>query len=320
MTQFNAESTTDDVIAGQSLTGRTAVITGASSGLGVETARVLAGAGAHVVLVARQADKLATVASALRESVPGAVVDTALVDLSDLDSVRSGAADIVHRFPHIHLLIDNAGVMACPFGRTAQGFEMQFGTNHLGHFLLTGLLLPSLLAAGEDSEQACRIIVLSSAAHRFGPVDFEDPNYEQREYHKWGAYGQSKTANALFAVELDKRLKARNIRAYSVHPGVIQTELSRHMSQQDWDDLQASVPDDQEMVMKSVEQGAATSVWAATASELEDCGGIYLEDCQIARPAGAGERGGVQNYAQDSAAAERLWALSEKLVGQTFDI
>lgn len=320
MTTFNAESTADEVIEGISLAGKTAVVTGASSGLGVETARVLAAAGATVMLVARDGDKLEAVAQSLREGNPEAQFDTALLDLADLDSVRAGCTDILQRCPKIHLLINNAGVMACPLARTAQGFEMQFGTNHLGHFLFTCLLLPALLAAAGDSDRECRIVNLSSAGHRYSPINFDDPNWEAREYNKWAAYGQSKTANALFAVALDERLKSRGIRAFSVHPGVIATELGRHMSQQDMEDLIASVPEGQQLDYKNVEQGSATSVWAATSPDLEGRGGLYLEDCHIAEPANAGERGGIQDYAIDPEAANRLWTLSETLVGQAFDI
>jgi NAD(P)-dependent dehydrogenase (short-subunit alcohol dehydrogenase family) len=320
MSQFNAQSTTDEVIQGIDLTGRVAVVTGASSGLGVETARVLAGAGARVLLTARDEQKLNAVVATLRQAEPDGRFETALMDLADLDSVRSAAARIASDFPEIHLLINNAGVMACPLGRTAQGFEMQFGTNHLGHFLFTGLLLPSLLQAAKGSDREVRIISLSSAGHRFGEVDFDDPNFERRDYNKWLSYGQSKTANALFAVGLDQRLQDKGARAFSVHPGVIMTELGRHMSQQDYDDLIASVPEGQEMTYKSVEQGSATSVWGATSPDLEGKGGLYLEDCQIAERAGPGSRGGVQAHAVDPALADRLWSLSEELVGEKFGV
>ena len=316
MNDFNAKSTTDEVIEGISLDGRVAVVTGASAGLGVETARVLAGAGARVLLVGRDQEKVAGVVKSLRDDNPQAEFDTALMDLSDLDSVRTTAADIAARYPEIHLLINNAGIMACPFGRTAQGFELQFGTNHLGHFLLTCLLAPSLLAAaGSDGES--RVICLSSAAHRFGGMDFDDPNYEHRDYDKWGAYGQSKTANALFAVALDRRLRDRGVRTFAVHPGVIQTELGRHLTQEDQDTVLGAIPRDE---YKTIPQGAATSVWAATSPALKNKGGVYLEDCHIAEPGLPGERGGVQDHAVDPALADRLWQLSEELVDERFDL
>jgi len=317
MTTFNASSTTREVIAGIALDGRLAVVTGASAGLGIETARVLAQAGATVLLVARNQEKLAPVLQSLREQLPGARLDSALMDLSDLDSVRAAAADIAVRYPRIHLLVNNAGVMACPLGRTAQGFEMQFGTNHLGHFLFTGLLLPALRAAAADAGRDSRVIALSSAAHRFAGIDFDDPNFERRDYHKWSAYGQSKTANALFAVGLDAREKGRGVRAFSVHPGVIATELGRHVQPEDWETLKAALPSQQEMTYKTIEQGAATSIWGATTPQLQGLGGHYLEDCHIAAPAVPGQDGGIEAYAIDPADADRLWRLSEALVGQT---
>ena len=318
MTIFNANSTTNEVIAGISLDGRVAVVTGASAGLGIETARVLAQADATVLLVARDRAKLAPVLQSLREQLPGARLESALMDLADLDSVRAAAADIAVRYPQIHLLVNNAGVMACPPGRTAQGFELQFGTNHVGHFLFTGLLLPALQAAAAASGQESRVIALSSAGHRFAGVDFDDPNFERREYSKWSAYGQSKTANALFAVGLDARAKDRGVRAFSVHPGVIMTELGRHVQPEDWETLKAARPSREEMTYKSIEQGAATTVWAATSPLLQGLGGLYLEDCHIAAPAVPGQGGGVEAWASDPAVADRLWHLSESLVGQSF--
>jgi NAD(P)-dependent dehydrogenase (short-subunit alcohol dehydrogenase family) len=317
MTIFNASSTTNDVIAGISLVGKVAVVTGASAGLGIETARVLASVGATVLLVARNQEKLEPVLQSLREQLPGAQLDSALMDLSDLGSVRAAAVDIAARYPSINLLINNAGVMACPLGRTAQGFELQFGTNHLGHFLFTNMLLPSLEAAAAGSSQDSRVISLSSAGHRFGGIDFDDPNYERREYEKWAAYGQSKTANALFAVGLDARLKAKGVRAFSVHPGVIMTELGRYLAPEEWESLKASRPSGEEMTFKSIEQGAATSVWAATSPQLQGLGGLYLEDCHIAEPGVPGKSGGIAGYAADPALADRLWDLSETLVGRS---
>jgi NAD(P)-dependent dehydrogenase (short-subunit alcohol dehydrogenase family) len=311
MSTFNAESTTNEVIEGISLAGKVAVVTGASSGLGVETVRTLAGAGARVVMLARNKDKQEAVADSLREANPQAQIDTEIVDLADLDSVRQAAAAVLNKTPDIDLLINNAGVMACPLARTAQGFEMQFGTNHLGHFLFAALLAPGLT-------DGARVVSLSSGGHKFGTVDFDDPNYQQRDYDKWMAYGQSKTANALFAVGLDDRLKTRGVRVFAVHPGVIMTQLSRHMDKADYELLTANLPEGQEMKMKSVEQGAATSVWAATSPDLTGQGGIYLEDCHIAEAATPGVDGGVESYALDRTDADRLWALSEELVGQVF--
>ena len=318
MAAFNADSTTRDVISGISLAGKVAVVTGASAGLGIETARALAAAGARVVLVARNQAKLQPVLQSLRTELAGAQLDSALMDLSDLDSVRATAADLASRYPRINLLINNAGVMACPLARTAQGFELQFGTNHLGHFLFTALLVPCLVAGAAEAGVDSRVIALSSRGHQFGDVDFDDPNYQHRQYNKWFAYGQSKTANALFAVALDARCKGSGVRAFAVHPGMIMTELGRHMQPEDIETLKAARPPDEPMTFKSVEQGAATSVWAAASPQLKDLGGLYLEDCQIAGAAAPGKPGGVAAYATDPATADRLWRLSETLVGQSF--
>ena len=313
MSHFDATSTTDEVIEGISLAGKLAVVTGASSGLGVETSRVLAAAGAAVLMLARDEPKLVAAAAELRQSQPAAQLYTQCMDLADLDSVRGAAAAILDMYPRINLLVNNAGVMACPLLRTTQGFEMQFGTNHVGHFLFTCLLVPALLAGAPG-----RVVNLSSAGHKFAAFNFDDPNYEQREYDKWQAYGESKTANVLFSVGLDQRLRDRGVRVFAVHPGVIMTELSRHMVEADFESLSAKTPAGEELVFKSVEQGSATSVWAATSPELDGKGGIYLENCQIAEPAVQGSNSGVESYATDTVAAERLWALSEGLTGQSF--
>ncbi|MBT4519227.1 MAG: SDR family NAD(P)-dependent oxidoreductase [Halieaceae bacterium] len=314
MNSFNAQSTTADVIDGVDLTGKVAVVTGASSGLGVETARVLSAAGARVVILARDSEKLEAVAMNLRQANPAAQIAVATIDLADLNSVRKAATGLLDQYPKIDLLINNAGVMACPLMRTAQGYEMQLGTNHLGHFLLTCMLVPSLT----EGAAGARVVSLSSGGHRFGEFNFEDPNYQHREYEKWQAYGQSKTANVLFSVGLDDRLKEHGVRAFAVHPGVIMTELSRHMQEQDFALLAQFVPAGQEMQFKSVEQGSATSVWAATSAILDGRGGGYLEDCSIAQPAAPDSDKGVEAYALDPANADRLWHLSEELVGQTF--
>lgn len=310
---LGATTTTEDVISGISLSDRVALVTGASSGLGVETARVLAAAGAHVVMSARDPQKLEAAVEQVLARVPEASLDALVMDLADLHSVRAAAEKALENYPSINLLINNAGVMASPLMRTAQGFELQFGTNHVGHFLFTCLLAPALIAGAP-----ARVVNLSSAGHKFANVNFEDPNYEQRQYDKWQAYGESKTANALFSVGLDQRLKDRGVRAYAVHPGVIMTKLSRHMGDGDFEALSSRTPTGQELVFKSVEQGAATSVWAATAADLAQQGGIYLENCQIAGSAVQDANSGVESYALDESAADRLWALSELLVEQSF--
>jgi len=316
---FNNESTTDEVIAGIDLHGKTALVTGASAGLGIETAKTLAGAGAQVVMLARDQGKLDAAVAGILEQQPDARIDTQLLDLADLASVRSAASSLLQRFAQIHLLINNAGVMACPLARTADGFEQQFGTNHLGHFLLTCLLAPALIAAAP-----ARVVNLSSAGHKFGSVDFDDPNYLQRDYEKWAAYGQSKTANALFSVALNTRLSAAGVTAVAVHPGTIITELGRHLDADDIKALTSRISErasgsGQAIGYKSIPAGAATSVWAATSAELEGRGGLYLEDCHIGEPELKGAADGYAPHALDPAAAEQLWRLSEQLVGQDFD-
>jgi NAD(P)-dependent dehydrogenase (short-subunit alcohol dehydrogenase family) len=314
MSQFDETSTTHEIIEGISLAGKLVLVTGASSGLGVETSRTLAAAGAEVLMLARDPERLESAAQDLLKEHPTALLHTRCMDLADLDSVRAAAKDILQSHPQIHLLINNAGVMACPLQRTAQGFEMQFGTNHLGHFLFTCLLAPALIAAAPG-----RVVNLSSAGHKFAKLNFDDPDYRTRDYDKWQAYGESKTANVLFSVALDARLQGLGVRSFAVHPGIIMTRLSRHMEAADYETLGANTPSGEELVFKTVEQGAATSVWAATSPDLEGLGGIYLENCQIAQPAVQGAASGVESYATEDAAANRLWSLSEERVGQSFE-
>lgn len=308
------ETTTDEVLQGVSLAGKVAVVTGASTGLGMETVRSLAGAGAEVVMLARDEAKLAAARESLAGELPLERLHIARLDLADLDQVRGAAAALLRDWPRIHLLINNAGVMACPLGRTRQGFEMQLGTNHVGHFLLTVLLAPALLAAAAPGA-AARVVNLSSAGHRMGGLQFEDPNYRERDYDKWEAYGQSKTANVLFTVALDARLRDQGVRAFAVHPGAINTELGRHMNADDRQVMMRNLPEGTRLKFKTVPQGAATSVWAAIASDLEGCGGLYLEDCHVASAAAPGDFEGVQAYATDPLAAERLWSLSVEWTG-----
>jgi NAD(P)-dependent dehydrogenase (short-subunit alcohol dehydrogenase family) len=312
MNRFDATSTTDQVIDGISLEGKLAVVTGASAGLGVETCRALAAAGATVIMVARDEEKLQAARQDLLRDQPGAQLHTQIMDLADLNSVRNAAVEILLHHPEIQLLINNAGVMACPLLRTEQDFEMQFGTNHLGHFLFTGLLSEALIEGAPG-----RVINLSSAGHKFARFNFSDPNYNQREYDKWQSYGESKTANILFTVGLDLRTRERGVRSFAVHPGMIMTKLSRHMDKSDYALLEAN-SSGAPRVFKTVQQGAATSVWAATSPHLSGRGGIYLEDCQIAPAAARADGAGVEHYAVDPESAERLWLLSEELVGQSF--
>jgi NAD(P)-dependent dehydrogenase (short-subunit alcohol dehydrogenase family) len=318
MTQrnFDRTSTTEEVSAGLDLNGRHAVVTGASSGLGAETARALALRGASVTLACRDLEAGRAIAESIATSTGNAAIDVMQLDLTRPDAIRAFAKAFAAKHDALHLLVNNAGVMACPLERTEQGWEMQFGTNHMGHFLLTCLLVPQLRAGAP-----ARVVNLSSAGHRFADVDFDDPNYETRAYDKWEAYGQSKTANVLFSVELNRRLKDQGVEAFAVHPGGIMTNLGRHLQKQDIEELMSRAPGGQGIQWKTVEAGAATSVWAATAPELAGHGGIYLEDCQIAQPKTSDDQdGGIADYAVDPVSAKRLWRLSEELLGEAFPL
>ncbi|ODQ94938.1 SDR family NAD(P)-dependent oxidoreductase [Mycolicibacterium holsaticum] len=305
-------NTAMDVVDGVDLTGRTCLITGATSGLGRESARALASTGAHVVLTGRNAAALADVDTWVRGEVPHAQTSTVALDLTSLQSVRAAASQIQQLAPALHVLMNNAGVMFTPFGRTADGFEIQFGTNHLGHFELTRLLTPQLVAA-----EGARIVTLSSDGHRLGDVDLDDPNWERREYDKFVAYGASKTANILHVVELDRRLRDHQVRAYAVHPGIVATSLARHMSSDDFADLgrlaKATADPRAEKVdvrrdFTTPEHGAATQVWAAVSAELAGVGGVYLVGCRI-----RDDRDDVAPHALDAAHAAALWELSGRL-------
>jgi NAD(P)-dependent dehydrogenase (short-subunit alcohol dehydrogenase family) len=312
---FGAKSTAREVVAGHDLSGRTAIVTGAATGIGVETARALALAGAEVIIAARKPDLGEEVANAINEEAGSKRASFGMVDLASLESIRH-FANVWGDRP-IDLLINNAGVMASPLMRTAEGFEMQFGTNHLGHFLLSVLLAPNLVAGAKASGKRSRLVSLSSIGHRRAGVNFDDPNYEHRDYDKWEAYGQAKTANSLFAVGFDKRFKDQGVNANAVMPGGIMTPLQRHMSIEEqramgWLDEN----DKPREGFKTTEQGAATSVWAAVGDELDGVGGLYLEDCNQAVPWNQ-ERpwNGVMPHALDPEAADRLWDLSVKTVG-----
>ncbi len=327
MTYGNA-TTTDEVLDGIDLTGRRIVITGAATGLGRESARALAAHGARVTVLARSEGRAAEGVDAVRAAVPGATVDAGVVDLGSLASIRAFAEGFVAERDAIDVLINNAGVMACPFGRTVDGFETQFGTNHLGHFLLTALLSPLLLAG-----DAPRVVTLSSAAHSRADVDLEDPNFEHTPYDAWIAYGQAKTANALFARELATRGGPSGLLSFSVHPGGIMTDLGRHLTAELIEEMGAfqkeraeraaatggdTSPEATGIVWKSVEAGAATQVWAATAPELADHNGAYLADCGLAVLGANPGANGMMPHLLDDEKAARLWDLSEQLVGTEF--
>jgi len=309
-----AEITAEEVARDIDLSGQTVLITGASAGIGVETARVLASRGARIIGAVRDLEKGRRAAEEIRERVPGAEIETVELDLSDLESVRRGADEIGGRFPRIDRLILNAGVMACPLGRTKEGLDTQLGTNHLGHFVLTARLMENVLAAAP-----ARVVTLSSGGHRLSPLRFEDPFFEKEPYDKFVAYGQAKTANVLFSVALDARFRDRGVRAFAVHPGAIHTELGRHMTGDDFKAFLKDRPQAEPMKFKSLEQGAATTVWAATAPELDGVGGVYCEDCGIASPIESPDSSvGVMAWALDRDAAERLWTLSEQWSGERF--
>ncbi|SPM38897.1 NAD(P)-dependent dehydrogenase, short-chain alcohol dehydrogenase family [Mycobacterium numidiamassiliense] len=301
-----------EIAEGIDLSGKVCVITGASSGLGRESARALAGAGAHVVLAARNPDALAEAADWIAAEVPGARTSTVPLDLTSLASVRAATAAIGDIAPAVHVLMNNAGVMFTPFGRTCDGFEIQIGTNHFGHFELTRLLTPQLIAA-----RGARLVILSSGGHAIGDVDFADPNWQRRDYDKFAAYGASKTANILHAKEADRRLRGEGVRAFAVHPGTVATSLARYMSRDDFSRLRKLVAansatrgeeGDGHLDFVMPEHGAATQVWAAVSPELDGRGGLYLEDCGISDTAAP--------HACDEQRAADFWTLSEQLCAQ----
>ncbi|MET9460384.1 SDR family NAD(P)-dependent oxidoreductase [Streptomyces canus] len=303
---FGAHSTADDVLAGIDLSGKLAVVTGGYSGLGLETTRALTKAGARVVVPARRPD---TAWKALA-GLDGVELDE--LDLGDLESVRAFAERFLDSGRTVDLVIDNAGIMACPETRVGPGWEAQFATNHLGHFALVNRLWPAIEPGG------ARVVSVSSRAHHFSGMRWDDVHW-RTGYDKWQAYGQAKTANVLFAVHLDKLGADHGVRAFSLHPGGILTPLQRHlpkseMVERGWIDEQGNVLNPSGF--KSPEQGAATQVWAATSPQLAGMGGVYLEDCDIAEPAVDGdESGGVRAWATDPEQAERLWTLSAELTG-----
>lgn len=307
---FGYHSTALDVVGSVDLAGRNAFVTGGGSGIGVETVRALATAGAQVSVTLRTPSQGESLLTTLGVELASKVTLIPM-DLADLESVRAASAAYVEGGQPLHILVNNAGVMATPQGLTKQGFELQFGTNHLGHFLLTQGLLPALRASG-----GARVVALSSSAHRRSDVDLDDPNFLNRPYDKWVSYGQSKTANALFAVELTERYAGDGIFANAVMPGGIMTGLQKHMPLEE--QRAAGFVDDDgnpNSMFKNVEQGASTSTWAATGTELQNIGGLYLENCQEAGPMDlAMPFMGVMPYALNPSHAADVWEMTERLL------
>lgn len=315
---FGAESTTEEVLAGIDLTGKRVLVTGTSAGLGVETARALVAHGAQVVGAVRDVEKARQATTVVQKAAEasGGSFELVRLDLASLASVRAAADGLVADGRPFDLVIANAGVMATPQGTTTDGFETQFGTNHLGHFVFINRIAPLIRDGG-------RLVMLSSSAHRLSDVNVDDPGFERTQYTPFGAYGRSKTANALFAVEFDRRYQARGVRAAAVHPGVIQTELSRHMSKGELDALiadfasraPAGAPT---LAWKTIPQGAATSLWAGVVAKGDEVGGRFCIDCQVAEIDDVSELSGVRSYALDPASARALWIKSEEMVGERF--
>jgi NAD(P)-dependent dehydrogenase (short-subunit alcohol dehydrogenase family) len=308
---FGMRSTAAEVIQGIDLTGKTILVTGGYSGLGLETVRALAGAGAKVFVAARRPDAAAA-------DLAGVTGDIHILqmDLSDPTSIDAFAADLSGRTDRLDILINNAAIMACPLARDARGYESQFATNHLGHFQMTARIWPLLKAAG-----GARVVVLSSIGHARSDVHLDDIHFTAREYEKWSAYGQAKTANAQFAIHLDRIGQAHGVRAFAVHPGGIKTPLQRHLTMEEqiamgWYDKDGNV----NPLFKSTEEGAATSVWCAVSPLLEGEGGVYCEDCDIAArwEEGMPPYSGVRPYAIDPEKALALWTASEEMTGISF--
>lgn len=312
-TGFGNKSEASEVMSGIDLSGKVALVTGGYSGIGFETVRALTGAGAKVIVPSRDVDRAVTTL----DGVIGAE-QIGFMDLSDLPSVTRFGEATAANHPKIDIAIFNAGVMACPLYRTQQGLEWQLGVNHVGHFVLLQTLLPALRAA-----RGARLVTLSSIAHRMSAVRFDDMNYTDREYDKWQAYGQAKSAQSLMAVELDRREAGNGIRSFSVHPGGIFTPLQRHlgnaeMAEFGWTDTDGRPSPVAEKLFKTTTQGCATSLWAATHSLLDNVGGVYCEDCNVSDvvPDESNAFTGVRQWAIDSETAQRTWTETEALISR----
>ncbi len=322
--KFGATSTTEDVLSGVNLQGKRILVTGVSAGLGVETARSLAAHGAHVVGAARDVTKAEAATAQVRRDAAahGGSFELVALDLASLKSVRACATELIAKGEPFDLVIANAGVMATPLGHTVDGFETQFGTNHLGHFVLINRIAP-LMRGGS------RLINLASSGHRFANVDLQDPNFEHTPYEPFIGYGRSKTANILFAVAFDQRHRARGVRAAAVHPGGIQTELGRHMGHEQLEAMvdqinkQEAAQGKGPFQWKTIPQGAATSVWAGVVAPADEIGGRYCENCHVGNVVAdnvaiSPVSEGVRGYALDPATAQALWQKSEEMVGESF--
>jgi len=321
---FGATSTTNEVLSGVNLQGKRILVTGVSAGIGVETARSLSAHGASVVGAVRDLAKAKAATTQVQRDAEenGGSFELVELDLANLKSVRACADQLIAKGEPFDLVIANAGVMATPFGHTADGFETQFGTNHLGHFVLVNRIV-SLLRAGS------RLINLASSGHRFSNVDLDDPNFERTPYEPFVAYGRSKTANILFAVAFDQRHRQRGVRAAAVHPGGIHTELARHL---DPARIQALIDQMNQQLAKegkppfqwkTIPQGAATSVWAGVVAPADEIGGKYCENCRVGHVVAddviiSAISEGVRGYALDSTNAAALWKKSEEMVGEFF--
>ena len=321
---FGATSTADEVLSGINLQGKRVLVTGVSAGIGVETARSLAAHGAHVVGAARDLTKAEAATAQVRRDVAQNRGSFQLVelDLANLKSARNCAEELIAKGEPFDLVIANAGVMATPFGHTTDGFETQFGTNHLGHFLFVNRIA-RLMRAGS------RLVNVSSSGHRYGNVDLDDPNFERTSYEPFVAYGRSKTANILFAVAFDERHRERGVRAAAVHPGGIQTELGRHLDPARIEAIieqlnnQLAAEGKSPFQWKTIPQGAATSVWAGVVAPADAVGGKYCENCHVGRVVPedvtiSAISEGVRGYALDSSTAAALWKKSEEMVGESF--
>ena len=310
---FQAKSEPSDILAGIDLAGKTAIVTGGYSGIGFETVRALAGAGAHVHVPARD---VARARETLVNILPAAQVSE--MDLSDVKSVGRFVDEFTAAHDSLDILIANAGVMACPERRTAQGWEWQFGVNHVGHFVL-GLGMMDLMAKADGA----RLVTLSSIGHRMSGMRFDDMHFTRDPYEKWTAYGQSKTAQALFATGLNARMNARGVEAFSVHPGGIFTPLQRHLPTEEmaalgWTDETGKPSERAAALFKTPAQGATTSLWCATNPRLAGKGGVYCEDCDIAALVADDDASmaGVRGWAVDEGAADKLWDATERLLAE----